>query len=75
MKIVQLETQDERSLSARQALARQAELNLLQTASFEGFLLAAAHDDVDLLLAHHRTLFTRDEIESRPSEAGFPTFP
>jgi len=50
MKIVQLETQDERSLSAKQVFARQADVTLIQTASLDRFLLAAANGDVDLFL-------------------------
>src|ERR1700761_2001817 len=50
MKIVQLAGQSERSLSAKSALERYADVTLVQTATVEGLLHELDSGDVDLLL-------------------------
>jgi signal transduction histidine kinase len=60
MKIVQLEAQSERSLSAKEVLERHANVTLLQTASVRDFQRAADSQDVDLFLCSQSDL-TSDE--------------
>jgi signal transduction histidine kinase len=50
MKIVQLEDQSERSLSARNAFERYADVTLVQTGTIEGLLHELEGRDVDLIL-------------------------
>ncbi|WP_263377548.1 sensor histidine kinase [Granulicella paludicola] len=50
MKIVQLEAQSERSLSAKNALGRYADITLVHIATFEDMLREIESGDVDLLL-------------------------
>ena len=52
MKIVQLEGQSERSLSAKNAFERYADVTLVQTATVEGLLRELEGGDVDLVLCH-----------------------
>src|SRR4051794_34947929 len=50
MKIVQLEGQSERSLSARNAFERYADVTLVQTGTVEGLFHELQAGDVDLLI-------------------------
>jgi predicted transcriptional regulator len=50
MKIVQLETQSERSLSAKNAFKRYVDVTLIQTATVKAVLRELETGDVDLLL-------------------------
>jgi two-component system, NtrC family, sensor kinase len=62
MKIVQLETQSERSLSAKNAFKRYVDVTLVQTATVEAVLRELENGDVDLLLCSVSDI-APDELE------------
>jgi two-component system, NtrC family, sensor kinase len=62
MKIVQLETQSERSLSAKNAFERYADVTLVQTATVDAVLRELETGDVDLLLCSVSDI-AADELE------------
>ncbi len=61
MKIVQLEVQGERSLSAKDAFERYAGVTLVQTTTAEGFVRELESGEIDLLLCSPADFF-KEEI-------------